>query len=202
MRSRLVWILCCVTWLLAACAGAWVLFDYDNTPGRSGEVLSQWPASTDIPVPPNQPVLLMFAHPRCPCTRASIGELNRLMAQCGGRVSAHVVFIHPDGLPQEWTHSGLWESAAAIPGVQVHADPDGREARRFGAESSGHVVLYDGFGHLVFRGGITSARGHAGDNAGENVIIATLNGGRTTLKETPVFGCGLWNTSDFAAGQP
>ena len=58
-----------------------------------------------------------------------------------------------------------WRSAAAIPGVTVHVDHDGGEARRFGAETSGFVVLYDAHGELLFAGGITTGRGQAGDNA-------------------------------------
>ena len=45
-------------------------------------------------------------------------------------------------------------------------DDDGAEARRFGAETSGQTLLYDARGALAFSGGITGARGHAGDNAG------------------------------------
>lgn len=202
MKARLPWILFCTVWLLAACAGAWVLSNYDNTPGGTGETPQRWPKGATIGAQNNQPVLVMFAHPQCPCTRASIGELNRLMARCGGKVAAHVFFIQPDGLPQDWTKGALWRSAAAIPGVQVHADTDGREGRRFGAEASGYVVLYDARGQLLFHGGITSARGHAGDNAGENVIITLLAGGKAPLKETPVFGCGLLNQPELAVNQP
>lgn len=202
MKTRPVRILSCITWLLATCAGAWVLSNYENAAGREGEALSQWPADAKITIQTNQPVLIMFAHPQCPCTRASVDELNRLMAQCAGKVTAHVFFYHPDGLPKDWTQSGLWKSAAAIPGVQVHPDPDGQEARRFGAESSGHVVLYDAHGSLIFHGGITSARGHAGDNVGENVIIALLRGAKTSLKETPVFGCGLLDKTERVASRP
>jgi len=202
MKTRPVWILSCLTWLLAVCAGAWVLSNYDNSAGRAGEALSQWPADAQIAIQTNQPVLIMFAHPQCPCTRASIDELNRLMARCADTVAAHVFFYQPDGVPKDWTQSGLWKSAAAIPGVQVHADPEGREARLFGAESSGHVVLYDVHGHLIFHGGITSARGHAGDNAGENTVIGLLAGTKTPLNETPVFGCGLLDKTELVASRP
>ena len=202
MKTRPIWILSGIAWLLAACAGAWVLSNYENAAGREGEALSQWPRDAKITIPTNQPVLIMFAHPQCPCTRASVDELNRLMAQCAGKVTAYVFFYHPDGMPKDWTQSGLWKSAAAIPGVQVHADPDGQEARRFGAESSGHVVLYDAHRRLVFHGGITSARGHSGDNAGENIILTLIGGGTVALNETPVFGCGLMNKVELGVSQP
>lgn len=198
MKVRTVLILCCVAWSLAAGAGAWVLTSYEGKSGRSGATPAQWPVDAVVKGQANQPTLVMFAHPQCPCTRASISELNRLMARCAGKLTAHVFFLHPDGMPQDWTKGGLWQSAAAIPGVQVHADMDGQEARRFGAECSGQVVLYDAHGALVFRGGITMARGHEGDNAGENVIITVVNGGKASLHETPVFGCGLLDMAEVA----
>jgi len=44
---------------------------------------------------------------------------------------------------------------------------------------------------LVFSGGITQSRGHAGDNAGENAIISLINTRAADQAKTPVFGCSL-----------
>ncbi len=79
--------------------------------------------------------------------------------------------------------------AACIPGVSVLADPDGVEARRFGALTSGDAFLYDAGGRLVFRGGITPSRGHQGESAGRSAIEAFLKGGRPRTATAPVFGC-------------
>ena len=141
----------------------------------------------------------MFAHPHCPCTEASVGELNRLLVRCQGPVAVHVLFIQPRDVTEDWTKSSLRKSAEAIPGTDVQLDPDGKEAHRFGAESSGYVVLYDADGQLLFNGGITGARGHAGDNAGENVVVALLNGQHVELKHTSVFGCSLHNQCPLPA---
>lgn len=122
------------------------------------------------------------------------------MAKCDGHVAAHVFFLNPEKLPDEWTRTDLWKNAAAIPGVTVHADRDGREARLFGAESSGQVVLYNSQGKLLFAGGITASRGHAGDNAGEDAIVTMLTGKSSTTQSTPVFGCGLFDTCEMPTG--
>lgn len=185
------WFFLSALWLFAAGWGAWALSNYKHTPGPSNTAPGQWPLNSKIEIERNQPVLVLFAHPQCPCTRASIGELNRLMARCEGKLKAHVLFIQPTELPKDWTQSALWKMAAEIPGVQVHADFGGQEAQRFGAESSGHVFLYDAQGGLLFQGGITSERGHEGDNTGENAILALLCGGKESLRTTPVYGCGL-----------
>jgi hypothetical protein len=178
-------------WLLVAGAGAWALMNYESTPTSAAETPSQWPAASQIKRDSGQPTLLMFAHPHCPCSRASVGELNRLLTRCQNPVAVHVIFIQPEGVPADWTETSLRKSAEAIHDVKVQLDPDGEEARRFGAESSCYVALYGENGKLLFSGGITDARGHAGDNTGENVVVALINNLHVELKHTPVFGCSL-----------
>jgi len=57
--------------------------------------------------------------------------------------------------------------------------------------TSGHVVLYDADGKLVFNGGITSSRGHSGDNAGRAAITKLVHHESAAVPEAPVFGCSL-----------
>src|SRR3712207_4573180 len=129
----------------------------------------------------------MLAHPHCPCTRASINELARLMTQARGRVTAYVLFVKPEGFSDSWVQSDLWASAAAIPGVTPVLDDGGVEAARFRAATSGQTALYDAAGSLIFRGGITSARGHEGDNAGREAIVSLLTSDEAEEHDTPVF---------------
>jgi hypothetical protein len=181
----------CLLWLFAAVAGTSILLSYENKPGNAGTTPATWPADSHITREPGRSTLVMFAHPHCPCSRASVGELNRLLTRCQGSASVHVLFIRPKEVADSWTETSLRKSAEAIPGVRVQLDALGEEARRFGAESSGYVVLYGADGRLLFSGGITAGRGHAGDNAGENLVVSLLKGQPAALKHTPVFGCGL-----------
>jgi hypothetical protein len=71
----------------------------------------------------------------------------------------------------------------------VFDDPDGDEAGRFGAATSGHALLYDRAGRLVFSGGITAGRGRTGENPWSDAVIALLSGGRSPRADAPVFGC-------------
>lgn len=118
-----------------------------------------------------------------------MGELARLIAQAQGRLTAHVLVYRPTSEPEEWAHSELWDAAAEIPGVDVARDDDGKESARFGVAISGHSLLYDPSGRLVFSGGITAARGHEGDNAGRSAIVSLLTTGSARVSRTPVFGC-------------
>ena len=73
------------------------------------------------------------------------------------------------------------------------SDLDGAEARRFGAETSGHTLLFDLDGNLLFSGGITQSRGHAGGNAGESAIVSLVNTRTADRARTLVFGCSLFD---------
>ena len=182
-----------VIWVVLVASGLWFLWGYENAPGEAAKPPQQWPSVSRIQLGRSQPTLVMLAHPRCPCTRASIGELARVMAHGQGRLSAYVLFIRPDGFDDDWEHSDLWQSAAGIPGVNVVSDPDGVEARLFNAATSGQSVLYSTEGQLIFSGGITAARGHHGDNAGQSAIIAIVNAAAPERNQTAVFGCPLFN---------
>lgn len=167
------------------------LWSYSLTPGDQHEPLERWPTGSPIARLHDRPTLVMFAHPRCPCSRASVGELALIMARVPGRLAAHVVFPSPSEGGSGWSDTPLWRAAADIPGVQVLRDEDGREARRFGAVTSGQTLLYDAGGRLAFSGGITSARGHAGDNAGRSSVISVVKEGKAARARTPVFGCSM-----------
>src|SRR5688572_7983088 len=59
------------------------LWAYESRPGAAATPPLQWPAASSIQRVEGTPTLVMLAHPHCPCTRASIEELNRIMAHAG-----------------------------------------------------------------------------------------------------------------------
>jgi hypothetical protein len=194
-RTSVALTLATAIWLGAIVAALVVISNFSSTPGTTGSIPLHWPAQTRLPFDASRPTLVMFAHPHCPCTRASLGELDVLMARCQGKVSAHVVFIRPEGTAADWMKTDLWKKAAAIPGVSVHCDNDGVESRLFQSETSGQTLLYDEKGNLLFQGGITISRGHSGDNPGRSALVALLDHQLSTQVKTPVFGCSLFNRS-------
>jgi hypothetical protein len=192
-KIRVVLFVGTVTWLLIVSIGLWRVWGYENASGVAAAPPHQWPADSRIQPARDHATLVMLAHPHCPCTRASIGELASIMAHCQGRLTAYVLFLKPKGFSDDWEQTDLWQSAAIIPGVTVVADDDGSEARRFHAVTSGQTVLYDTQSRLLFSGGITGARGHSGDNAGRSSIVSLVNEGAADQTETAVFGCPLFN---------
>jgi hypothetical protein len=190
-RHRGVLTVAVACWFAAVAAGSFALMAYANAPGRPCSPPEQWPAPAGVTYATERPRLLMFVHPHCPCSRASISELALLMARAGRAVDAHVLFLQPPATDRAWMLTDTWRAASAIPGVTVEADPGGQQARLFRCETSGTCVLYDRAGHLIFRGGITIARGHAGDNPGRDAIEALLFHQPALLTNTPAFGCSL-----------
>jgi len=182
-----------VTWLAALGYGMQVLLKYETTPGSSGPLTPQWPSASTVPRQPDKPMLLMIAHPHCPCTRASIAELAEIMAHAPEGTAATVLFVTPSGAGSDWDDTDLRRSAAAIPGVSALTDENGTEAARFGAQTSGHTLVFDRTGNLLFSGGITATRGHVGSNAGENAALAALRQQVPDRARTAVFGCSLAN---------
>jgi hypothetical protein len=111
------------------------------------------------------------------------------MAELGDAAAATVLFVDPAGA--DWERTDLWALAEAIPSVRALTDEGGDLSRALGAFTSGQVLVYDPAGQLSFAGGITSARGHEGDNPGRSAIREVVLGSRAQLATSQVFGCEL-----------
>jgi hypothetical protein len=177
-----------VLWAVAVLAGFAILWKYKSTPSGEETAPRRWPQASSIRARPGRATLVMFAHPSCPCTRASVAELAQLMERMRDRLQAFVLF---SAEPGQSASTDLWSSAARIPGVTALRDEGGREAEHFGAMTSGVSVVYDANGALLFKGGLTPARGHEGDSFGRERILLLLNGGTADRADAPVFGCAL-----------
>ena len=185
LASRMIWI-GAAAWLAAVAGGFAFLLRYKSTPAaQSGAAPAQWPAGSRVPRSDRRSTLLLFAHPRCICTRASLAELARMMARFHDRVEAKVLFWMPADAPPDCP------LRARAAGCQRALDVELR--RRFGfregrcsseRQAPGRVVL-------LFQGGITQSRGHEGDSFGQERIASLLTTGAADRADAPVFGCAL-----------
>ncbi len=178
-------------WLMVALGGTVALTQYSSEPGEASDPPLQWPADSHLSLAADKPTLLMVLHPRCSCSRASIGELARLQHRLQGLFSGHILFVRPEGTDQSWAETDLRSSAELIPDMRSVEDLNGVEAERFGANTSGAIVLYGEDGRLLFHGGLTASRGHYGDSLGREQLIALLSGREATISEGDVYGCAL-----------
>lgn len=176
-------------WLLACGLGLWLLGSDASKSAPNASAPTTWPVSARVPKAPLQPSLVLFAHPYCACTRASLSELERILARAKDRPDVWVVLAKA----KDGSTSSIANAARRIPGVHVIEDTDGSEAARFGVEASGQVLVYGRDGRLAFRGGITPARGHEGDSRGGDLALRALSGGVAPepRASADVFGCGL-----------
>jgi hypothetical protein len=180
-----------MTWGLLLTLGFGFLASYQARAGVPAKAPDAWPAAAGLPFDGQRQNLVMFAHPKCPCSDASLEELKIALTQARAGIRATVCFVLPAGLPAEWADTGLFRNAQQIPGLHVVVDRDGVLARNFGAMTSGQVLLFDGEGRRLFSGGITGARGEAGPNRGRLLLVALARGERREPARTPVFGCAL-----------
>ncbi len=179
-------------WLALIGVGFGWLAAYESRPGAAAEGPRAWPADSRLNLDPGRWTLVLFLHPHCPCSKATLDELSELVPRYAGRLRAYVIFCKPAGTPEGWERSATWRQAMSTAGVTVCTDEDDSERRRFGALTSGQVFLYaDHGGELRYRGGITRARGMAGPNAGRQAVETLLGGGTAPDRECPVYGCPL-----------
>jgi hypothetical protein len=178
-------------WFAIVFGGMLALAYHASIPGQGAQPPPQLAANAPAMGSVGKARLLLFLHPKCPCSRATLGELAKIVSRREKQLDTRVFFYRPAGFSPDWEKTDLWQMAEGIPGVRTMADVDGGMARRFEAKTSGQALLYDGVGQLVFSGGITAARGHSGDNPGESAIVSWLATGQIPPKDTPVFGCSL-----------
>jgi len=197
---QILGVLATLAWAVAIGVGVERIWRYESTPGAAEASPPKWPASTLVARRPGQSTLVMFVHPRCPCSRASLTELREIMTQAGGNLTAAVLFLRPQGVDDAWERTATFREAQGISGVTVRVDRDGAEAARFGAVTSGYTLLYDAGGGLLYAGGITAARGHVGDNAGRRSVLALLRAHPTDRHEHPVYGCPLHDPKSSQGG--
>src|SRR5437870_74979 len=112
-------------WAAAVLAGFSLLTIYKGTAGEATAAPATWPADSRIERATDGPTLIVFAHPHCVCTRATIAELAHLMARAPMRPRLYVAFHLPKGAKADWRDTDLWKSAARIDGARAFADEDG-----------------------------------------------------------------------------
>jgi hypothetical protein len=177
-------------WAVVTACGFAILLRYKNTPTpNDGLPPERWPAETRLAPASDRATLVLFAHPHCACTHASVSELARLTARVSDRLAVRIVIVSPPGVDGGWDDTELARRAGLVAGAIVTRDQGGMEAARFNAAVSGLTVLYDAGGRLRFAGGITSARGHEGDSFGLQRVRAVLAGEAPDRADAPVFGC-------------
>lgn len=192
--SRVAISLLSAAWLSATVAGMTVLWNHEARPGMAAKAPERWPEGSLFENSSSQTTMLVWIHPHCPCSRATIRELERLLVHFPKKVDCRVVLTRPPNCNDDFVETELTNTVRKLSQVTVVVDDDQREARRFGVSTSGQVLIYDCNAQLLFAGGITPSRGHEGDSLGGATIRKILQGESAIdgFNGTCVYGCELF----------
>lgn len=197
LRSILVLALLVVP--MAAGLGLWST--YAARPGAPPDAPLDWPAGSSVERALDRPTLLVFAHPRCPCTRASLENLDRLLTDFRGPLRTELLLWTPAGLDpngaEAFADNSVLHRALALPGVSTQLDPGGVLAAHFGARTSGTALLFGPEGELRYAGGLTFARGHEGEGVATARLLAAMGQAPSEAVHTAVFGCSLLEPAEL-----
>ncbi len=183
------WPLLIGLWLVSLSIGFAAMIDYDARPGRGADTQRSWPDGSTMRLAADRMTLVMFLHPHCTCSMASLEELALLFQQQSTPPRLYIVVLHtqPEKLAQA---SRTVARAAAIQGTVLVSDPDGTESDRFGSHTSGTLLVFAPTGRREYAGGLTLGRGHVGANKARDAAAAALRG-ESIDEPMPVFGCPL-----------
>lgn len=187
-------------WLVLTTAGFGALSLYAFTGSSPAHAAQRWPTNELLTPDSARPALVLFLHPRCPCSSASITELDRMLSRHPGIFRAYAVVTIPPGVRSGWEKGHNLDAALRLPDVSVVLDQDGVLAREFGATDSGTVLAFAPDGARLFAGGITASRGHEGESLGSLALEDIAVGRAPRQTESPVFGCPMMGPDDDSAG--
>lgn len=188
--------------VVALAAGALVWYEFRPTPTNPGITelaeITRGTATDELPErfaaaladANERPLVVGFLHPHCPCSQATVAELERAVTRIGGTAEGLVLVVRGfHHLGDDWHETPLVARAHRIPGARVIIDMDGTIAGQFDARVSGETFAFAVNGQRIFHGGVTASRGHEGINAGIQAIEAVLDGREPITSRQPVFGC-------------
>jgi hypothetical protein len=174
-------------WILLLAVGFGGLLRYEG----ASSPFKPAPASDGAPHTNSEASLIIALHPKCPCSRASVAELFKIYSHATNKFKITVLAYKPAAEADSWIETDSIRDLRRVH-ANIVVDRDGAEAAHNGMTTSGQVILYDATGNLVFNGGITSSRGHQGDNFGEQAALDQINGvSQRLFVSKPVFGCSL-----------
>jgi len=180
-------------WLGICLLSTYWMMSYDFIPGRVGFKLNQWPSETHLSLTPGKTTVIAFLHPKCVCTKATVNQLIHTLEAHPDASLIAAVFT-PKNLydKQEWKENAYVRAIRTqVPNARIFYDEEGVEARRFGAFTSGSILVFDAKGKEIFQGGITDRRGGEKNNPGLQQFRSALTDGTdySFNESAPVFGC-------------
>lgn len=192
--ARKHWVaLSAVSWLFVLTIALCAQFRYDSIPSLASLSKKGWPAASKISRSTTENTLVMFLHPHCPCSRASLHQVTTLKTN-NRSLNCVFLFYTPSSFEKGWEKTDIWRTASEIPGAHLVSDRDGVEAKNFGALTSGQTYIFDKQGSLRYEGGLTEGRGHEGGCRNLEAAMKVLTDGGASTAFGAVYGCPIVDT--------
>lgn len=191
MKKDFVLWISAVLWTCAMVCGWIALNRYTYTAEAVAAAPSDWPMDAGLTRTRDRSNLVMFLHPGCPCSRATLTELDRLRSRIGDDCHIQLVMVLSREHGDEWQETPLQRQAAELKDIHLTQDWDGRIAGTFSAGTSGETYLYSPQGKLLFHGGLTMGRGHEGPASGQDQIFDAIHSLTPQFPSNKVYGCRL-----------
>ena len=134
------------------------------------------------------PLTLLFLHPECPCSDASIYELQQIQ-KLNKEMNYKVVISYPKNTFEKWSNSNRAKRQLNRDSIfELLDDKENVLAKAFGAYTSGFTLIFNTPEDLVFAGGITPSRGHLGRTIAHEIVqeASFLN-----FTKNEVYGCSI-----------
>ncbi len=185
------------SWAALCATGMWQLSEHASTTGAHGRVMTRMTSdvATALHWSFDQNLLVLAAHPQCPCLAASLDALKTVLAE-QPTIAARILIFEPSQKPPQWDQEARDRLSKAWPDGTIITDHGGELATKLGATTSGHISLFQANGGLSFAGGITGSRGHRGDNQYLRALQQAMWSPTNEPARTPVHGCPLQSPCD------
>ena len=186
-----------LVWICLLAAGLVALAAYASRPGEAATPAGRLPSKVIEAIDAVEPstheatwTLVLAVHPKCPCTPATLDELEHLLPKLAEPIRLVALVRTPADDPSAWLDTPLVAKLERLNAVIV-TDPNAELAAMIGATTSGHAALFDAKAESRFNGGLTPTRGHTGPNTGVASIQSIVNRTALVATESVVYGCPL-----------
>ena len=126
-----------IVWGLVIGSGMLLFEIYSFQPGQAGSPPAWWPEESLIPRDADRSTLLIFLHPRCPCSQASVEELAYILSQTRRRVTPHALLFSPT---HPWRQRARPASKRRLPPYPIFTHCQIKAGRKPGDSEPRHLA--------------------------------------------------------------
>src|SRR5216684_2215682 len=101
-RLRPAWLLALLLWLGLIAGGYARLLRYSFAAGKASASPHIIPSSVAAQAPSARAQLFLALHPRCPCSRATLSELAKILSRAAQAGDVTVLMYKPANEPDRW----------------------------------------------------------------------------------------------------